>query len=84
MSRYLLALIFMSDATHLSNYAGDKKEWPIYMTVGNLSSELRQKPIVKRACKSKQPADRASQETQGRGRAQGGEFDTHSETAGIQ
>ena len=34
----------MSDATHLSNYSGDKKELPIYMTIGNLSLELRQKP----------------------------------------
>ena len=42
----LVPLIFMSDATHLSNYAGDKKEWPIYMTIGNLPSELRQKPTA--------------------------------------
>src|SRR6266404_6248603 len=42
----LVPLIFMSDATHLSNYAGDKKEWPIYMTIGNLSSGLRQKPTA--------------------------------------
>ena len=42
----LVPLIFMSDATHLSNYSGDKKEWPIYMTIGNLSSELRQKPTA--------------------------------------
>ena len=36
----LVPLIFMSDATQLSNYSGDKKEWPMYMTIGNLSSEL--------------------------------------------
>jgi hypothetical protein len=34
----------MSDGTHLSNFAGDKKEWPVYMTIGNLSSKLRQMP----------------------------------------
>lgn len=34
----------MSDGTHLSNFAGDKKEWPIYMTIGNLSSKTRQSP----------------------------------------
>jgi len=32
----------MSDGTHLSNFAGDKKEWPVYMTIGNLSSKIRQ------------------------------------------
>jgi len=32
----------MSDGTHLSNFAGDKKEWPVYMTIGNLSSKIHQ------------------------------------------
>jgi hypothetical protein len=40
----LVPMIFMSDKTHLSNFAGDKKEWPVYMTIGNLSSKLRQMP----------------------------------------
>jgi len=40
----LVPLIFMSNGTHLSNFAGDKKEWPEYMTVGNLSSKIRQMP----------------------------------------
>jgi hypothetical protein len=34
----------MSDGTHLSNFSGDKKEWPVYMAIGNLSSKLRQMP----------------------------------------
>jgi hypothetical protein len=34
----------MSDRTHLSNFAGDKKEWPVYMTIGNQSSKIRQTP----------------------------------------
>jgi hypothetical protein len=34
----------MSDETHLSNFAGDKKEWPVYMTIGNLSWKIRQMP----------------------------------------
>jgi hypothetical protein len=34
----------MSDGTHLSNFAGDKTEWPVYMTIGNLSSKIRQTP----------------------------------------
>jgi len=40
----LVPLIFMSDGTHLSNFAGDKKDWPVYMTIGNLSSKIRQTP----------------------------------------
>jgi len=32
----------MSDKTHLSNFAGNKNLWPLYMTIGNLSSKLRQ------------------------------------------
>ena len=40
----LVPVIFMSDGTHLSNFAGDKKEWPVYMTIGNLSSKIRQMP----------------------------------------
>jgi len=34
----------MSDETHLSNFAGDKKEWPAYMTIGNLSLKIRHIP----------------------------------------
>ena len=44
MGDTLVPLIFMSDITHLSNFAGDKKECPVYMTIGNLSSEIRQTP----------------------------------------
>jgi len=40
----LVPLIFMSDGTHLSNFAGDKKVWPVYMTISNRSSKLRQMP----------------------------------------
>jgi hypothetical protein len=40
----VVPLIFMSDRTHLSNFAGDKKEWPVYMTIGNLSTKIRQMP----------------------------------------
>jgi len=34
----------MSDGTHLLNFARDKNEWPAFMTIGNLSSEIRQMP----------------------------------------
>jgi len=40
----LVPLIFMSDRTHLLNFAGNKKEWPGYMTIGNQSSNIRQMP----------------------------------------
>jgi hypothetical protein len=36
----------MSDGTHLSNFAFDKKEWPVYMTIGNLSLKICQMPSV--------------------------------------
>jgi len=34
----------MSDGTYLSNFAGDKNQWPVYMTIGNQSSKIRQMP----------------------------------------
>ena len=35
-------MIFMSNGTHLSTFAGDKKEWPVSMTIGKLSSKMYQ------------------------------------------
>jgi hypothetical protein len=32
----------MSDRTHLSNFSGDKTEWPVYMPITNLSSKICQ------------------------------------------
>jgi hypothetical protein len=40
----LVPMSFMSDRMHLSNFTGDKKEWPVYMTIGNPSSKIRQTP----------------------------------------
>jgi hypothetical protein len=40
----LVPLIFMFDGTHLSNFAGGMKEWPVYMTIGNLSSKIYPTP----------------------------------------
>jgi len=34
----VVPMIFLSDATHLTNFSGDKKAWPVYMTIGNLST----------------------------------------------
>lgn len=33
----------MSDATHLTNFSGDKKLHPVYISIGNISSEFRLK-----------------------------------------
>jgi hypothetical protein len=33
-----------SDQTHLTNYSGDKKEWLIYLSLGNINSMIRSKP----------------------------------------
>lgn len=41
----LVPLIFLSDSTHLTNFAGDKA-WPVYMTIGNLRSSVRMKPMM--------------------------------------
>jgi hypothetical protein len=40
----LVSLIFMSDGTHLSNFAGDMKELAVHMKIGNVSSKIRQTP----------------------------------------
>jgi len=42
----LVPTIFMSDGTLLLNFAGDKRELPVYMTIGNLSSKIRQMPSM--------------------------------------
>ena len=34
----------MSDQTHLSNFSGDKKAWPVYVTIGNILSKTRNSP----------------------------------------
>jgi len=42
----LIPLLFASDGTHLTNYSGDKKLWPVYMTIGNIASKFRLKPSM--------------------------------------
>lgn len=34
----------MTDATHLTNFFGGKKALPVYLTIGNIHSEIRRKP----------------------------------------
>lgn len=40
----VLPLICSSDETHLTNFSGDQKAWPLYVTIGNLDSAVRNKP----------------------------------------
>jgi hypothetical protein len=40
----LIPVILASDKTHLTVHAGDKKAWPLYMTLGNIKSSVRNKP----------------------------------------
>lgn len=40
----LIPVLFASDQTHLTNFSGDKKLWPWYMSIGNIESTVRNKP----------------------------------------
>jgi len=42
----LIPLLFTSDETHLTNYSGDKKLWPVYMTIRNIASKFWLKPSM--------------------------------------
>jgi len=37
-------MLFTSDQTCLTNFSGDKKLWPLFMTFGNIRSEISNKP----------------------------------------
>src|SRR5205085_5238838 len=41
----IVPIICASDTTHLTNFSGDKKAWPIYITIGNIKSTTRNKPL---------------------------------------
>ncbi|KIK26117.1 hypothetical protein PISMIDRAFT_39048, partial [Pisolithus microcarpus 441] len=34
-------IILSSDKTSLSLFSGDKKAWPVYLTIGNISKDMR-------------------------------------------
>jgi hypothetical protein len=40
----VVPIILGSDATHLTQFSGGKKAWPVYMTIGNIKSTIRNKP----------------------------------------
>ncbi|KAF8414436.1 hypothetical protein EV426DRAFT_579176 [Tirmania nivea] len=42
----LIPVLLASDQTHLTNYSGDKKLWPLYMSIGNIKSTIRNKPTM--------------------------------------
>ncbi|KAJ7186196.1 hypothetical protein C8R46DRAFT_983014 [Mycena filopes] len=37
-------VILSSDKTKLSQFSGDKTAWPVYLTIGNISKEIRRQP----------------------------------------
>jgi hypothetical protein len=37
-------VIISTDKTHLTNFSGDKKAYPVYLTIGNISKDVRRKP----------------------------------------
>ncbi|KAG9084408.1 hypothetical protein FRC06_004093 [Ceratobasidium sp. 370] len=39
-----MPVIVASDATQLSVLSGSKKAWPVYLTIGNISKDLRRRP----------------------------------------
>jgi hypothetical protein len=40
----LIPVLLGSDKTHLTNFAGDKQAWPLYLSIGNIKSDVRNKP----------------------------------------
>ena len=39
----LVPVLFASDATYLTNFSGDGKVWPLYISIGNIRSSIRNK-----------------------------------------
>ena len=39
-------LILSSDKTQLTQFQGDKKAWPVYLTIGNVSKNIRRQPSM--------------------------------------
>ena len=40
----LVPVLFTSDTTHLTNFSGDGKVWPLYMSIVNIRSSIMNKP----------------------------------------
>ncbi|CAG8741761.1 7144_t:CDS:2, partial [Acaulospora colombiana] len=48
----LVPVLLGSDKTHLTVFAGDKKAWPLYLSIGNIKSSVRNKPRNRAWCMS--------------------------------
>ncbi|KAF8423067.1 hypothetical protein EV426DRAFT_534593, partial [Tirmania nivea] len=42
----LVPVLLASDKPHLTNFSGDKKLWPVYMSIGNIASTVHNKLTV--------------------------------------
>ena len=42
----LLPILLALDQTHLTNFSEDMKLWPLYMSIGNIKSTVRNKPTT--------------------------------------
>ena len=42
----LIPIFLTSDQTHLTNFSGDKKLWLVYISIGNITSDTRNKPSM--------------------------------------
>jgi len=42
-SAVVAPVILSSDKTSLSVFSGDKKAWPVYLTIGNISKDVRRR-----------------------------------------
>lgn len=40
----IIPVLILSDETMLMLFGGDKKSWPVYITIGNIPSLVRQQP----------------------------------------
>ena len=40
----MVLVIIASDETMLTHFCGDKKGWPVYITIGNIPSKTRRQP----------------------------------------
>ena len=39
-------ILLASDETHLTNFSGDKKLWPVFMSIGNILSSIQNTPTM--------------------------------------
>ena len=40
----VVPIILASDKTQLSHFQGDKKSWPLYLSIGNIAKEVHRQP----------------------------------------